>query len=164
MLALPPANFGYRTSRGLSNVEHLRALRWYLFIRDRGQCQLCFGPINLSAVCADHVIPQSRGGSHDAANLQAAHRKCNSRKNNRDLMPVASGRPSYYVRHTKPVEPEFVKPDVLGVDEFARRVGVDPETVRRWLRAKKITANQISPPTGRYFIPASELRKVIGTT
>ncbi len=36
----------------------------------------------------DHVIPVSRGGDHEIGNLRPACRRCNSKKNNRDLAPV----------------------------------------------------------------------------
>jgi len=38
-------------------------------------------------ISIDHVIPVSMGGTHDLANLAAAHRTCNSKKGNRSLGP-----------------------------------------------------------------------------
>jgi hypothetical protein len=39
------------------------------------------------AISIDHVIPVSKGGTHDLANLAAAHRICNTKKGNRSLGP-----------------------------------------------------------------------------
>jgi 5-methylcytosine-specific restriction endonuclease McrA len=39
------------------------------------------------AISIDHVIPVSMGGTHDLANLAAAHRICNTKKSNRSLGP-----------------------------------------------------------------------------
>ncbi|MBW4692277.1 MAG: HNH endonuclease [Lyngbya sp. HA4199-MV5] len=37
------------------------------------------------APCLDHVIPQSRGGTHDEENLVASCRLCNARKSSKSL-------------------------------------------------------------------------------
>lgn len=65
-------------------------VRRYVLMRDRWQCKICMRPINRSltvpdprAGTVDHVIPQSQGGTHDVANLRAAHMSCNSARNNR---------------------------------------------------------------------------------
>lgn len=42
------------------------------------------------ATTADHVVPQSRGGSHELANLRPACSHCNSARGNR---PPRQGRP-----------------------------------------------------------------------
>lgn len=58
--------------------------------RDAGICQLCAHPIDPSlewphplSFSLDHVIPLSRGGTHEPANVQAAHFRCNTVKGNR---------------------------------------------------------------------------------
>lgn len=50
--------------------------------RDNGVCWLCddLDP----ADTADHVIPISKGGTHDMGNLKAAHKRCNNKRNNMD--------------------------------------------------------------------------------
>jgi 5-methylcytosine-specific restriction endonuclease McrA len=48
-------------------------------IRDAYMCHICGLE---GADTADHIIPRSKGGSHDMYNLRAAHRVCNSRKGN----------------------------------------------------------------------------------
>lgn len=61
-----------------------------LIDRDKSICQLCFEPVDLDvdylhplAPTNDHIIPVSLGGEHSYANCQLAHRKCNTKKNNR---------------------------------------------------------------------------------
>lgn len=61
-----------------------------VFERDGWKCQLCGGSID-SAVAwphpqsasVDHVLPLSRGGTHEPANCQAAHLACNQSKHDR---------------------------------------------------------------------------------
>lgn len=48
--------------------------------RASGTCHLCGQP---GADTWDHVVPLSRGGTNDYANLRPAHRSCNSRKRDR---------------------------------------------------------------------------------
>jgi RNA-directed DNA polymerase len=53
--------------------------------RQGGICPLCNEPIiSLDEANLDHILPKSRGGSNDRENLQLVHRKCNTRKGNRD--------------------------------------------------------------------------------
>lgn len=65
----------------------------YLYERDRGICQLCNQPVDLSLVrpdpmspAVDHIIPLSKRGEHSKANTQLSHLGCNARK--RDRMPA----------------------------------------------------------------------------
>lgn len=58
--------------------------------RDGPWCKLCGVPVDFAAAypdpwsgSVDHIIPWSRGGAHDPANLQLAHLICNIRKSNR---------------------------------------------------------------------------------
>lgn len=48
-----------------------------VFERDGYACVYCDSPLNLTL---DHIIPQSRGGSHTPDNLCTACRSCNSSK------------------------------------------------------------------------------------
>jgi len=55
--------------------------------RDGWTCWLCGGTVDPAAPAAspgratvDHLVPRSRGGSDDAANLRLAHRRCNQRR------------------------------------------------------------------------------------
>ena len=60
-------------------------VRAEVFERDGWTCQLCNGPVDRDAdpqsdwfPSLDHIVPQSKGGGHDADNLRTAHRWCNS--------------------------------------------------------------------------------------
>ena len=66
-----------------------------IVIRDGPVCQLCGELVNLRAPpwdvlrpSVDHIIPKSKGGSDDLANLQLAHADCNSRRGNEDIASV----------------------------------------------------------------------------
>lgn len=72
-----------QTSRGRTNPSRPRkqpipkAVRWAIWERDNFTCQHC-GTRRYLAV--DHIIPESRGGTLDSANLQTLCARCNSRK------------------------------------------------------------------------------------
>jgi 5-methylcytosine-specific restriction endonuclease McrA len=58
-----------------------------VFARDGFKCQICGGRLAMKQTyphpkspSLDHIIPLSRGGAHDLANVQAAHLVCNQRK------------------------------------------------------------------------------------
>jgi len=59
--------------------------RMALFDRDDWKCQICLEAVDYSAdplsdwyPTLDHIVPRSKGGSHDYKNLRTAHRWCNS--------------------------------------------------------------------------------------
>ena len=60
-----------------------------IYERDGWTCQLCDGPVDPDAAehaeraSLDHIVPQSRGGSHDPSNLRMAHVGCNARRRDR---------------------------------------------------------------------------------
>lgn len=64
--------------RDVLSVDQLAA-------RDGSRCQICRRKIDLSrsgqdqwGPSIDHILPVSRGGTNDPANLRLAHRRCNS--------------------------------------------------------------------------------------
>lgn len=65
------------------------AERRAIYERDGWTCQLCFEPVDPEAPdlaarpSLDHIVPQSRGGSHDVSNLRLACFGCNARRGNR---------------------------------------------------------------------------------
>lgn len=56
------------------------AVRQSVFDRDGRACKECGAVDDLSI---DHIVPRSKGGTHDEVNLQTLCRRCNSAKNNR---------------------------------------------------------------------------------
>jgi hypothetical protein len=62
-----------------------RSRRVAIYLRDNWTCQICQGTVDPNlhhgddwAASLDHIVPRSRGGSHDETNLRLAHRWCNS--------------------------------------------------------------------------------------
>lgn len=79
------ATNGYAYSRGSDWI--LPKLRLELYERDDWTCYLCESPVDRDgdpngnrAPSLDHVMPRSKGGTHDPSNLKTACRSCNSRK------------------------------------------------------------------------------------
>lgn len=59
-------------------------------VRDRWQCHLCGNAVDSKlkwpdplSPSLDHLVPLSKGGAHDPANVRLAHVSCNSSKGNR---------------------------------------------------------------------------------
>lgn len=48
--------------------------------RDQGRCGICHKRVAPSDKSFDHIIPLSKGGMHNEANLQLSHKRCNSRR------------------------------------------------------------------------------------
>ena len=84
----------------LINIQKRRALKfkayvskvipYEIFYRDLFMCKLCNKPLDMKAKAPeslspsiDHIIPLSKGGTHEPANCQAAHLRCNISKGNR---------------------------------------------------------------------------------
>jgi 5-methylcytosine-specific restriction endonuclease McrA len=66
--------------------------RQALYKRDQWVCQLCFTAVDPDldimdnwAASLDHIIPQSKGGTHTPDNLRLAHRWCNSAQGAEDI-------------------------------------------------------------------------------
>lgn len=64
--------------------------RQAIFRRDRWTCRICGRHLKRNAVVPhplaptiDHIVPLAKGGTHEPANVQAAHFLCNSRKGDR---------------------------------------------------------------------------------
>ncbi|WP_202912872.1 HNH endonuclease [Deinococcus kurensis] len=63
--------------------HHTRAEWLALLSAHHWTCAYCNA--NLTRPCKDHIIPLSRGGSHDISNILPACRRCNSSKRDRDV-------------------------------------------------------------------------------
>lgn len=97
-----------------------------LWERHNGLCGICREPVALAVMQIDHIVSQANGGPHEVSNLQPSHKACNLRK---------GPGPSRY-RSTR--QPAIPQEPMMTVAEVAERLRVGPETVRRWLRAKKL--------------------------
>lgn len=83
---------GYQVKRKrlLDGAKQEFYLRGDIFARDNWTCQLCEEAIDpdlkwpeARSASIDHILPVSLGGDDTAANVQAAHLRCNTSKNNR---------------------------------------------------------------------------------
>lgn len=101
MCAWPePCGNKTRTPRGRFCTQHmydglklgrknLNGVRHKVFVRDGWTCHICGRGIDTShmgtiwAPSVDHVVPVSRGGTHNLDNLRAAHLRCNMSKGGR---------------------------------------------------------------------------------
>ena len=60
-----------------------------IYERDGWTCQLCASPIDPAATehadraSLDHIVPQSRGGTHEPSNLRMSHVGCNASRRDR---------------------------------------------------------------------------------
>lgn len=72
-------------------------LRYLVLASSDGRCALCGATKKETPLDVDHIIPRSRGGKNELANLQVLCAKCNRTKGNkdtrdfRDPMPVEKG-------------------------------------------------------------------------
>lgn len=73
--------------RLLKFVKHrkrkVKFCRANVYARDKYTCQYCGKKEHADALTFDHVMPKSRGGKTDWANIVTACFKCNDRKGNR---------------------------------------------------------------------------------
>ena len=76
-----------------------------LVARDGGRCQYC----GSSGATIDHVVPRSRGGQHEWANVVLACQPCNHKKGDRLLTELGWSLPR------KPVAPRVRTHLVIGV-------------------------------------------------
>lgn len=74
-----PAPDGHSDS-GATGGGVSEEVRQRIFDRDKRRCVECRSKEDLSL---DHIVPRSKGGTHDEDNLRTLCRRCNSSKNNR---------------------------------------------------------------------------------
>ncbi|MEA5572872.1 HNH endonuclease [Calothrix sp. UHCC 0171] len=60
-----------------------KAVREYIFKRDRYQCQSCGKIEPETQLSIDHITPLALGGSNDMSNLHTLCLNCNQRKSNK---------------------------------------------------------------------------------
>jgi len=78
----------YAIPKKLSREEKERrkmsnALRWKILIRDKSRCVLCGTRAEESKLHIDHIIPISKGGKTEEANLRTLCEPCNLGKGNK---------------------------------------------------------------------------------
>jgi 5-methylcytosine-specific restriction endonuclease McrA len=66
----------------VENRRHLRRLRRRLWDADP-HCHWCGRELAMSKATLDHVVPQCRGGTHDAGNVVLSCAWCNNAKGDR---------------------------------------------------------------------------------
>lgn len=54
-----------------------------IYERDNGLCGICGQAVEFEEMELDHVMPLSKGGTHEPGNVQCAHATCNRRKGGR---------------------------------------------------------------------------------
>lgn len=57
-----------------------------IYERDGWVCGICGEPVHEGDDSLDHIIPLAKGGTHEPANVQLAHRSCNYSK--KDSLPA----------------------------------------------------------------------------
>src|SRR3954464_587513 len=57
-----------------------RAIRQFVFIRDRATCQLRLPGCTIVATVADHIVEVAAGGSDDPWNVRAVCQGCHNRR------------------------------------------------------------------------------------
>ena len=92
-----------------------------LMARDEGICQYCFGPGNT----IDHVLPRSRGGTHEWSNVVLACAPCNQKKSDKLLSELG------WKLAMKPEVPRASSRILIGVvkmdEEWAEYLAYDKE-------------------------------------
>ena len=129
---------GFKDRRGKKLWQHRKAASGYIpgsaryevLKRAKFRCELCGVSADVKALEADHIVPRSKGGSDDPANLQALCYSCNATKRDKDDADFRCVAESYDKR-----EPGCPICDALGRKVVAENVlcvalGVDHSTPR----------------------------------
>jgi 5-methylcytosine-specific restriction endonuclease McrA len=129
------------TERALCDAQHVGSLdgnparatqdiaprvRRFVVRRDRGACRVpgCRSTANLEL---HHIVPRSRGGSHEASNLIQLCDGCHT-AHHRGLLDIRGTSDDLEVTRRHAFVPTTLDADSahVGVDPIARHVGVDP--------------------------------------
>lgn len=84
------------------------AVKTKVLMRDNYVCWLC-GKQIYDRPTVDHVIPLSRGGGNRQSNLRAAHKHCNHRRGNADIVFDRAYRASEIMPHIKTYPSKWVR-------------------------------------------------------
>lgn len=85
-----------RSSRNHTNrgVVIRKSTRLAIYLRDRFTCCYCGTDLHSAKpfqITLDHLVPQSKGGSNDPANMITSCRKCNCSRQDRPWTEFATG-------------------------------------------------------------------------
>ena len=69
----------------LGDLPNYRTHKHYLYGKQEGFCPGCNNHFQYNNLTIDHILPQSRGGTHHKDNLQLLCAYCNSRKGNKTM-------------------------------------------------------------------------------
>lgn len=105
------------------------ATRAAVMLRDAFTCQYCGETPGRHLLTVDHVLPRSRGGSHDWTNLVTACTRCNQKKGS--LTPEEAN--MQLIR--KPFEPTYVALVLLS----------NPVAAARWEYLMGMAKEQVKP-------------------
>ena len=140
-----------RTSEVIQSFSRLD-----IYQRDRWVCQLCLTEVdstlkapNPMRASLDHVIPLSRGGTHNSDNVQLAHYKCNVSRGNDPLN--LSPRPAI-IKNNKPV---------LTATEASVILGVSRNILILAIRRGRVPSVPNSP--NRHFLTLETVEELKGT-
>lgn len=123
--------------------------------RDQGRCQSCGATANLTL---DHIIPQSKGGTHDEANLRVLCRSCNSSKNNR---LAASEAESTSVQARSDVGANKMHHDTLNPESpFSESPSLNPESPSRGVGGDAATIEPVTELVGDFHTLCPSLPRV----
>jgi 5-methylcytosine-specific restriction endonuclease McrA len=79
-----PSVIVYKSNRRLKN-KSVRFSRKNVWIRDEGRCQYCNNDVALKDLTLDHVIPKTRGGKTEWANVVTCCYRCNQKKSDKTV-------------------------------------------------------------------------------
>ncbi len=135
----------------------LLSWRQRLWERDSGLCGICHEPVAFDRnMHIDHLVPLSLGGTHDDANLQVTHGRCNSLK---------GPHPGTWKRHE---DPPAVVAEVLArietrltVCEVAMKLCVKPKTIRKWIKLGTIKRATMVNRRAGWLIPSAEVDRLL---
>jgi hypothetical protein len=130
-----------RTTEVIHNFKRID-----IYERDGWICQLCKKAVNPmlsfpSPACAslDHVIPLSRGGSHQATNVQLAHLRCNTSRGNK-------------VENISPRPPLILQQKVVfTISEASKHIGISKAVLLRGVENGKVPFIQDGKYGSRYL-------------
>lgn len=80
----------------------VRLSRQNVFLRDDHTCQYCMQKFADKKLTIDHVVPLSKGGSHDWTNVVTACSSCNNKKGDKSLEKMNVKLPK------RPVRPDWL--------------------------------------------------------